>query len=301
VSSYPTIIDPQPTFESLTEAARQMKMAIEQLNGSSGGGGSTRRFMQIDQPINPGVGDVWADLSDAGRIRLWNGHFWVDISDSRVSSLEAKYEALSGQVAGSDYAINPATLDGSLISGVTAVDSNSLGGVDSSYYSVFLEEISGSGVGSLAKANCFSSDYSLYEVVLENIRGSVNGASLYMRWYVDGAYQSTNYSSYSAIYNPGGQAGVYNTTYVDILIGGRLSNSSTWGGVCGVFQFINPAQSDYAPNMIGRTSFADAAFGPNAAWTFISAMRTVKGAVTGFQFYPSSGTLTGTVKVQARK
>lgn len=92
MSSYPTILDPQPTIESVTEAVRQLKMAIEQTSGTSGTGGSPRRFVQKDQPTDPKVGDIWADEADAGMIRLWNGHFWVDVSNSRFSNLEAKYE-----------------------------------------------------------------------------------------------------------------------------------------------------------------------------------------------------------------
>lgn len=93
MSSYPTIFDPQPTIESVTETVRQLKMAIEQTSGQSGtGGGTPRRYVQADQPTDPKVGDLWADTSDAGVVRYWNGYNWVDISSSRFTNLEAKYE-----------------------------------------------------------------------------------------------------------------------------------------------------------------------------------------------------------------
>jgi hypothetical protein len=196
-------------------------------------------------------------------------------------------------------------VNGSQLTNVSAFNASNLAGIAGSSYALksdvplLLAAITGSGVGALAKADCFSADYKFYDVVLENIRGSVNGAGLYMQFYI-GAYQASGYSSYTAIWNPGGAAGYYYTTFIDLTGGGRLVNNATWGGVCGVLSFINPVQSAYAPNMIGRTSFADATYGPYAAWTHISAMRTSIGPVTGFQIYPSSGTITGTVKVYGR-
>jgi len=196
-------------------------------------------------------------------------------------------------------------VNGSQLTNVSAFNASNLAGIAGSSYALksdvplLLATITGSGVGALAKADCFSADYKFYDVVLENIRGSVNGAALYMQFYI-GAYQASGYSSYTAIWNPGGAAGYYYTTFIDLTGGGRLVNNATWGGVCGVLSFINPVQSAYAPNMIGRTSFADATYGPYAAWTHISAMRTSIGAVTGFQIYPSSGTITGTIKVYGR-
>lgn len=180
-----------------------------------------------------------------------------------------------------------------------------LGGVAASSYAlksdvpVLITTLSGSAVGSLANSSCFTSAYKFYEVVLENIRGSVNGASLYMQLYA-GGYQASGYSAYTAIWNPGGAAGYHYTTYIDLLAGGRLVNNATWGTVSGVLWFVNPTSATYAPNMVGRTSFADATYGPYAAWTHISAMRTVLGAVTGFQIYPSSGTITGTIRIYGR-
>lgn len=196
-------------------------------------------------------------------------------------------------------------VNGSQLTNVSAFNASNLAGIAGSSYALksdvplLLTTITGSGVGALAKADCFSADYKFYDVVLENIRGSVNSAALYMQFYI-GAYQASGYSSYTAIWNPGGAAGYYYTTFIDLTGGGRLVNNATWGGVCGVLSFINPVQSAYAPNMIGRTSFADATYGPYAAWTHISAMRTSIGAVTGFQIYPSSGTITGTIKVYGR-
>ncbi len=180
-----------------------------------------------------------------------------------------------------------------------------LGGVAASSYAlksdvpVLITTLSGSAVGSLAHSSCFSSAFRLYEVVLENVYGSVNGAALYLQLHV-GSYQASGYSSYTAIWNPGGAAGYYYTTFIDMLGGGRLVSNATWGGVSGVLWFVNPASTTYAPHMLGRTSFADATYGPYAAWTHISAMRTALGAVTGFQLYPSSGTITGTIRIYGR-
>jgi hypothetical protein len=212
---------------------------------------------------------------------------------------------LANNVVQLDASARLPAVNGSQLSNVSATNASNLGGVAASSYALksdvpmLLETLTGSGVGALAKSDCFTADYKFYDVVFENIRGSVNGAALYMQLYV-GAYQATGYSAYTAIWNPGGAAGYHYSTLIDLMGGGRLVNNATWGGLCGLLSFINPVQSAYAPNLFGRTSFADATYGPYAAWTHISAMRTSLGAVTGFQVYPSSGTITGTIKIYGR-
>ena len=213
---------------------------------------------------------------------------------------------LANNVVQLDASARLPAVNGSQLTNVSAVNASNLGGVAASSYAlksdvpVLLDTLTGSSVGSLEKSDCFSAAYTFYEIVLENIRGSINAASLYMRWYSAGAYQTSGYSNYTAVWNPAGAAGAHNTTFIDLASGGRMVSNSTWGGVSGVLQFMNPAQAAYALNMIGRTSFADATYGPNAAWTHISAMRTVLGAVTGFQVFPSSGTITGAIKIYGR-
>jgi len=213
---------------------------------------------------------------------------------------------LANNVVQLDASARLPAVNGSQLTNVSAINASNLGGVAAASYAlksdvpVLVETLTGSGVGSLEKSDCFSAAYTFYEIVLENIRGSVNGASVYMRWYSGGAYQATNYSAKTDIHNPGGAAGYHNNAFIDLIGGGRLVNNATWGGLCGILSVINPVQSTYAPNMIGRTSFADATYGPYAAWTHISAMRTFLGAVTGFQVYPSSGTITGAIKIYGR-
>lgn len=85
---YPSIPDPQNTVESLAETVRALKMTVETLAGQRDGGRATRAFEQVDEPKNPRIGDTWVDKTDAGRVRLWNGTYWVDVSDSRFSVLE---------------------------------------------------------------------------------------------------------------------------------------------------------------------------------------------------------------------
>lgn len=85
---YPSIPDPQNNTESVAESVRALKMAVETMAGQRDGGAATRIFTQKDEPKGPKDGDTWLDPTDAGRIRIWNGHFWVDVSDSRFSVLE---------------------------------------------------------------------------------------------------------------------------------------------------------------------------------------------------------------------
>ena len=84
-NTYPSIPDPQNNIESLAESVRALKMAVETLVGQRDGGRATRVFTQTDEPSNPQAGDMWMVANDAGAMRVWNGYFWVDISDSRFS------------------------------------------------------------------------------------------------------------------------------------------------------------------------------------------------------------------------
>lgn len=294
----PPIPDPGPDSNSQFQTLLALKHTVDrivlELTGASTAGVIDKAVNPTDITNSTTVGRSVITALDASAARGALGLGSASILDVGVSA---------NNVVQLDGSAKIPAVDGSLL---TNVDAAKLGGTAAASYAkksdvpVLLATITGAGVSELAKTDCFSSDYSFYEVVLENIRGSVNAATLYMRWYSGGAYQTANYTAKTDIHNPGGAAGHHNTTFVDLTGGGRMVNSSTWGGVCGVLQFMNPAQTAYAPNMIGRTSFADASYGPYASWTHISAMRTVTGAVTGFQIYPSSGTITGTVKVYGR-
>lgn len=87
-NAYAAIPDPQNNVESLASAVRALKMTVETLVGQRDGGAAARSFTQPDPPADPRQGDVWISSSDAGRVQIWNGSFWVDVSESRFSSLE---------------------------------------------------------------------------------------------------------------------------------------------------------------------------------------------------------------------
>lgn len=80
-NDYPAIPDPQNNVESLADAVRALKMAVETLVGQRSGGAAVRVFEQITQPSNPRGGDIWLVSNDAGTMRIWNGHYWYDISN----------------------------------------------------------------------------------------------------------------------------------------------------------------------------------------------------------------------------
>lgn len=80
-NDYPAIPDPQNNVESLADAVRALKMAVETLAGQRSGGAAVRVFNQATQPSNPRGGDIWLVSNDAGTMRIWNGHYWYDISN----------------------------------------------------------------------------------------------------------------------------------------------------------------------------------------------------------------------------
>lgn len=80
-NDYPAIPDPQNNVESLADAVRALKMAVETLAGQRSGGAAARVFEQVTQPSNPRGGDIWLVSNDAGTMRVWNGHYWFDISN----------------------------------------------------------------------------------------------------------------------------------------------------------------------------------------------------------------------------
>lgn len=84
-NAYPSIPDPQNNIESLADSVRALKMAVETLVGQRDGGRASRVFTQTSEPDSPQSGDMWMVANDAGAMRIWNGYFWVDISDSRFS------------------------------------------------------------------------------------------------------------------------------------------------------------------------------------------------------------------------
>lgn len=84
-NAYPSIPDPQNNIESLADSVRALKMAVETLVGQRDGGRASRVFTQTSEPEDPQSGDMWMVANDAGAMRIWNGYFWVDISDSRFS------------------------------------------------------------------------------------------------------------------------------------------------------------------------------------------------------------------------
>jgi hypothetical protein len=91
VSKYPAIVEPQATIESLFGSVQSLKIAVEMLSGQRPGGAALTRYEQPTSPGNPSLGDFWINTADAGATYYWNGHYWVDISNSR-------FEATVGQV-----------------------------------------------------------------------------------------------------------------------------------------------------------------------------------------------------------
>lgn len=77
---YPSIPDPQPTLDSLSETVRILKQVVEILAGQRPGGAAVRVFIQAATPTALGTGDIWIDTLNNSVIRYWNGNQWTKIT-----------------------------------------------------------------------------------------------------------------------------------------------------------------------------------------------------------------------------
>lgn len=102
-NTYPAIPDPQSTLASVTDSVRALKMSVETLTGQREGGPAIRRYNQLVAPTSANIGDVWQKTNDAGSLYIWNGDYWVDISNGRFSALEG---AINSTGDGAPWAVD---------------------------------------------------------------------------------------------------------------------------------------------------------------------------------------------------
>lgn len=76
---YPSIPDPQPTLESLSESVRMLKLAVEVLTGQRSGGAASHHFVQETAPTAIAKGDLWI-IPSTSLVRYWNGSLWVKLT-----------------------------------------------------------------------------------------------------------------------------------------------------------------------------------------------------------------------------
>lgn len=77
---YPSIPDPQPTLESVTETVRILKAAVELLTAQRGAAAAAHVFVQSTTPVAIHLGDIWIDKQNNSIIRYWTGEAWTKIT-----------------------------------------------------------------------------------------------------------------------------------------------------------------------------------------------------------------------------
>lgn len=138
--------------------------------------------------------------------------------------------------------------------------------------------------------------YRYIEVLFSNIVPVTTSVDIYIQWYASGAYQTSGYQNYIAIFNTGGSQGYNATTAVILGAGGRVSNTAG-SGYCGRVLLFNANQGTGYKQFIVDTGGLDSTTNySNRTWG--QGNLNVTAAITGFQFYASSGNIsTGTIQV----
>lgn len=151
-----------------------------------------------------------------------------------------------------------------------------------------IQTLTASNSASLATTNCFSTAYKYYMVVFNNLLAATGNTAMYMRLYISGAYQASNYRTYTFAFNIGGSAGYAPTTYIDISGSTRNRITSGDGYVAHMIVF-NPGAS-IKTRLQGHYNVYDWNIDGIAYGTFNAEYLTAA-PCTGFQIYASSGNI----------
>lgn len=157
-----------------------------------------------------------------------------------------------------------------------------------------LSTITVTGGASISSTNALSG-FNDYLITFENVVPATSAAGVYMRWYAGGSYRTSGYTTYMAIFNTGGSAGFSPTTYIDLIGGGRGSNSSGRGWI-GRILLLNAAAASGNRQCLTDTAGLDSSTAAYAR-TWGGGELNVAASITGFQIYASSGNITGTANI----
>jgi len=163
-------------------------------------------------------------------------------------------------------------------------------------YPKLIHTISGANTASISSSDVFSvqgAAYSDFMITFYRTFTDINDRHIHLRWYANGSYQTTNYATYSAIFNGGGSASTSPTTYYHI--GWRAGNASNRGYI-GNIMIYNTKATDAYKQFFHDSSGIDASAGyMGRNWG--GGDLNIAQAITGFQIYAESGNISGTVKI----
>lgn len=142
---------------------------------------------------------------------------------------------------------------------------------------------------SVSADNVFTSSYRNYSIVIENT-GSVNGSNLLMRLRVGGVAAATNYNYQILFANSSTVGGSLSSSQTSCRVG---SNDTTFGVTS--ISLFSP-QIAQATTINGQNNYTTAAYTAPILYLFSSNHSTAT-AYDGVEFFPSSGTITGTYTI----
>lgn len=148
-----------------------------------------------------------------------------------------------------------------------------------------------SAVSSVSVNGCFTSAYENYRIVATITTGTVNEADVKLRFRTSGTDSSTGYyygGWVSTSANSTGTSYQSNGTETAIAQTSTVSNEANYG-TADIYRPALAVQTGYHISTAGNTSVAYLRTLSGGHW--------VSTAYDGFTLYPTSGTMTGTVRV----
>lgn len=73
---YPSVPDPQANTQSLYDAVRALKQAVELLTGQAGTLAAARIKVSAVPPTALVAGDLWVNSADNNKLFVWDGVDW---------------------------------------------------------------------------------------------------------------------------------------------------------------------------------------------------------------------------------
>jgi hypothetical protein len=188
----------------------------------------------------------------------------------------------------------PITLNGNgPIAGATTVNGLTLPTDSLQPGMVLVNKTDFSTVSSVSVNNCFTSSYDSYRVVVRVSAASGTDAYLRVRLRANGTDNSTASSYYqTSLYSGGSSASGNSGTGDTFGLGVATSAYAPSGGYS--YDFFSPAIA--APTVINGHSFYTMSAGARYL-ELADVYHNVSSAFDGFTFYPSTGNVTGSIRV----
>lgn len=159
-----------------------------------------------------------------------------------------------------------------------------------------LTTISVSNGASISTSDVFSTfgaDYSDFMIAFYRLVPDVNDKHIYLRWYANGAYQTTNYFTYTATFNGGGSTAQSPTNQYWLCHRVRNVVNRGYTGNINIFNAKNTdSYKQWYHDSAGWEAGAD---NINRMWG--GGDLNISSPITGFQIYAESGNISGVVKI----